>query len=169
MVLRLFRMDDIVEQEACNHAARTCRTAGVGGSSDPRTESHAPTRLARLVGTDGERMELPNAVFRLLKDIARNMQLGRAIVLIPENQQLTTQRAADLLGVSRPHLIKLLEVGELPYHKAGSHRRIYLKDLAAYQKRRDAERKAALDSIAKEAFESGLYDRTGIPEGGEDE
>lgn len=122
-----------------------------------------------LVGADGERLELPNAVYRLLKDIARNMQLGRAIVLIPENQQLTTQRAADLLGVSRPHLIKLLEAGELPYHKAGSHRRIYLKDLIAYQKRRDAERKAALDRIAREAFESGLYDRTGIPEGGQDE
>src|ERR1019366_7559519 len=92
-----------------------------------------------------------------------------AIVPIPEHQQLTTQRAADLLGVSRPHLIKLLEAGELPHHKAGSHRRIYLKDLAAYRKRRDVERKAALDRIAKEAFESGLYDRTGIPEGGEDE
>ena len=122
-----------------------------------------------LVGADGERMELPGAVFRLLKDIARNMQLGRAIILIPENQQLTTQRAADLLGVSRPHFIKLLDSGELPYHKAGSHRRIYLKDLVAYQKRRDVERKAALDRIAKEAFESGLYERTGIPEAGEDE
>jgi excisionase family DNA binding protein len=122
-----------------------------------------------LIGADGERLELPNAVYRLLKNIARNMQLGRAIVLIPENQQLTTQRAADLLGVSRPHLIKLLEAGDLPYHKAGSHRRIYLKDLIAYQKRRDVERKEALDRIAREAFESGLYDRTGIPEGGEDE
>src|ERR1017187_7043164 len=61
-----------------------------------------------LVSTGGEKVELPDAVFRLLKDIVRNMQLGRAIVLIPENQQLTTQRAADLLGVSRPHLIKLL-------------------------------------------------------------
>jgi len=122
-----------------------------------------------LVGADGERLELPGAVFRLLKDIVRNMQLGRAIVLIPENQQLTTQRAADLLGVSRPHLIRLLEAGEMPYHKAGSHRRIYLKELLAYRKRRDMERKAALNRIAKEAFESGLYDRTGIPEGGEDE
>ena len=122
-----------------------------------------------LLAADGERLDLPDAVFRLLKDIVRNMQLGRAIVLIPENQQLTSQRAADLLGVSRPHLIKLLEAGELPYHKVGSHRRIYLKDLLAYQKRRDVERKAALDRIAKEAFESGLYDRTGIPEGGEDE
>lgn len=122
-----------------------------------------------LVGADGERLELPDSVFRLLKDITRNMQSGRAVVLIPENQQLTTQRAADLLGVSRPHLIKLLEAGDLPYYKAGSHRRIYLKDLIAYRKRRDVERKAALDRIAKEAFESGLYDRTGIPEGGEDE
>jgi excisionase family DNA binding protein len=123
----------------------------------------------KLVSAEGERVELPDAVFRLLKDIVRNMQLGRAIVLIPENQQLTTQRAADLLGVSRPHLIKLLEAGELPYHKAGSHRRIYLRDFVAYQKRRDAERKSALDRIAKEAYQAGLYDRTGIPDGGEDE
>ena len=122
-----------------------------------------------LVGADGKRLELPGALLRLLKDIARYMQSGRAIVLIPENQQLTTQRAADLLGVSRPHLIKLLEAGELPYHKTGSHRRIYLQDLTAYRKRRDMERKAALDRIAKEAFESGLYDRNGMPEGGEDE
>ena len=122
-----------------------------------------------LVGADGEKLELPDAVFRLLKDIVRNMQLGRAIILIPENQQLTTQRAADLLGVSRPHFIKLLESGELPYHKAGSHRRIYLRDLVAYQKRRDAERKQELDRIAKEAYQAGLYDRTGIPDGGEDE
>jgi len=122
-----------------------------------------------LVGAGGEKLELPDAVFRLLKDIVRNMKLGRAVVLIPENQQLTTQRAADLLGVSRPHLIKLLEAGELPYHRAGSHRRIYLRDMVAYQKRRNAERKIALDRIAKEAYEAGLYDRTGIPEGGEDE
>src|SRR5579872_7043329 len=122
-----------------------------------------------LLGADGERLELPDAVYRLLKEIVRNMQLGRAIVLVPENQQLTTQRAADLLGVSRPHLIKLLESGELPYHKAGSHRRIYLRDLVAYKTRRDAERKEALNRIAKEAYDAGLYDRTGIPDGGEDE
>lgn len=77
-----------------------------------------------LVVADGERLDMPVAVFRLLKDIVRNMQLGRAVVLVPENQQLTTQRAADMLGVSRPHLIKLLEAGDLAHHKAGSHRRI---------------------------------------------
>jgi len=122
-----------------------------------------------LVGAGGEKLELPDTVFRLLKDIVRNMQLGRAGMLIPENRQLTTQRAAGLLGVSRPHLIKLLEAAELPYHKVGSHRRIDLRDVVAYRKRRDAERKQALDRIAKEAYEAGLYDRTGMPEGGEDE
>lgn len=122
-----------------------------------------------LIGADGERLTLPTAIFGLLKDIVRNMNQGRAIVLIPENQQLTTQRAADLLGVSRPHLIKLIEAGELPFQKAGTHRRIFLRDLVAYQKRRDAARKAALNQIAKAAFESGLYERTGIPEGGQDE
>lgn len=124
---------------------------------------------AALIGVDGERVQLPDPVYRLLKEIVRNMQLGRAIALVPENQQLTTQRAANLLGVSRPFLIKLLEAGELPCHKAGSHRRIYLKDLRDYQRRRDVERKAALNRIAKEAFDSGLYDRTGIPEGGHDD
>lgn len=122
-----------------------------------------------LVGENGKSVRLPDTVYRLLKEILRNMQLGRAIALVPENQQLTTQRAANLLGVSRPFLIKLLEAGELPYHKAGSHRRIYLKDLRGYQRRRDVERKAALDQIAQEAFELGLYDRTAIPVDGEDE
>lgn len=122
-----------------------------------------------LVGADGERVQLPDSVFRLLKDITRHMQLGRAVVLIPENQQLTTQRPADLFGVSRHHLIKLLEEGDLPCHKAGSHRRICLRDLLAYQKRRTAEHRAALDRIAQEASESGPYDCTGNPEGGEDE
>jgi len=97
-------------------------------------------------------------------------QVEYAIIgLFEATPSLAGWRDRRLLGVSRPHLIKLLEAGELHYHKAGSHRRIYLKDMAAYQKRRDTERKAALDRIAKEAFESGLYDRTGIPEGGEDE
>jgi excisionase family DNA binding protein len=127
------------------------------------------TGTPSLVAPGGERLELPDAVFRLLKDIVRYLRFGRAVTLIPEDQQLSTQRAADLLGVSRPHLVKLLESGGLPYHKTGSHRRIYLKDLLAYQARRDEERKAALNQIAKEAFDSGLYDRTAIPDGGQDE
>lgn len=92
-----------------------------------------------------------------------------AVMLVPEKQHLTTQRAADMLGVSRPHLIKLLHDGDLPYHTVGSHRRVYLNDVLTYVRRRDAERHEALNALAKEAFAAGLYEDTGIPEGGSDE
>ena len=122
-----------------------------------------------LVSSDGKRMELPEPIFLLLKSIARNMQLGQSMVMLPDHQPLSSQEAADLLGVSRPHVVKLMESGQLPYHKAGTHRRIYLKDLAAYQAQRDEQRHAALNSIAKEAFDVGLYERSAMPEGGQDE
>jgi excisionase family DNA binding protein len=106
---------------------------------------------------------------RVLKEALRNIALGQAVAGVSPNRQLTTQRAADLLGVSRPHLVKLLELGQLPYHKTGSHRRIYLNDLLAYQKRRDAGRRRSLSRLAREAFDAGLYERTGIPDGGQDQ
>ncbi|MCW5965684.1 MAG: excisionase family DNA-binding protein [Bryobacterales bacterium] len=71
---------------------------------------------------------------RLLKEVARNAIAGRAVALVPEKHERTTQGAANLLGVSRPYLTKLLEAGELPYHKAGNHRRICRKDLREYQR-----------------------------------
>lgn len=123
-----------------------------------------------LLSADGkERIELPETVYGLLKDIVRDMHRGRAIRVVPEKQYLTTQRAADLLGVSRPHFIGLLKDGVLPYHTVGSHRRVYLTDVLAYARRRDAERHEALNALAREAFDAGLYDNTGIPEDGSDE
>lgn len=108
-----------------------------------------------LLGPAGERLELPESVYHILKHVVRNMRAGRAITLLPERQQLTTQSAANFLGFSRPHLIKLLESGVLPFDKVGQHRRILLKDLLAFQKKRDAERRAALDKLAKEEFDAG--------------
>lgn len=122
-----------------------------------------------LLGPGGERLELPESVYHILKDVVRNMRAGRAIMVVPEKQQLTTQSAANFLGFSRPHLIKLLESGVLPFEKVGQHRRILLKDLLAFQKKRDAERRAALDRLAKEEFDAGTYIGTGIPERGSDE
>src|ERR1035438_3804623 len=87
----------------------------------------------KLVGSKGRRAELPFAVVGLLDEILKNMQAGKAVSIVPEHQQLTTQRAANLLGVSRPFLVRLLEEGHLPFHMVGSHRRVYLKDLLAYQ------------------------------------
>ena len=124
---------------------------------------------ATLVGDDGTRLRLPTPAMRVLKEALRSIALGQSVALVPQNRQLTTQRAADMLGVSRPYLVKLLESGQLPYHKTGSHRRVYLNDLLAYQKRRDAARRRSLGRLAREAFAAGLYDRTGIPDGGQDE
>jgi excisionase family DNA binding protein len=123
-----------------------------------------------LIGpNETERLNLPHSIYGLLKDIVRNMQRGKSILVIPEDEELTTQTAANMLGVSRPHVVKLLESGKIPFHKTGSHRRLLLKDVLAYSKQRDAERKTILNKLAKEAFDSGLYDDATIPEGGEDE
>src|SRR5580704_10955413 len=88
-----------------------------------------------LVGPQGERIELPESVYHILKDVVRNMAAGRAIMLVPQQQQLTTQAAANMMGFSRPHLIKLLESGVIPFQNVGHHRRIMLKDVLTFQKK----------------------------------
>jgi len=137
-------------------------------------ELHGVSQLLRrgsptLVGPQGERATLPAPLYSLLKDVVRSLEKGRSLVLMPEEQQLTTQRAAELLGISRPYLIQLLNAGEMPYHLVGKHRRIALHDVLAYAKRRAENRRAALDKMARDAFQAGLYDNVAIPEGGSDE
>lgn len=123
----------------------------------------------KLTGPMGENLSIPEPLYQLLKDAVTNLAQGRSLVLIPEEQQLTTQEAGELLGVSRPYLIRLLDAGEIPYSLVGRHRRIQMSDLVEYAKRRVA-RRAALDKMARDAYDAGLYDRTiGIPEGGRDE
>jgi excisionase family DNA binding protein len=122
----------------------------------------------KLVGAKGRRAALPGAVVGLLDEILKNMQAGKTVSIVPEHQQLTTQRAANLLGVSRPFLVRLLEEGKLPFHMVGSHRRVYLKDLLAYQKRRDEERHDAINRMARMELEAGTYDKVVLPEGAEE-
>ncbi|HTW66504.1 MAG TPA: helix-turn-helix domain-containing protein, partial [Bryobacteraceae bacterium] len=119
---------------------------------------------ARLIGRGGEpAIELPDAIYELLLRILDGMQQGKAISIVPVMQDLTTQQAAALLGVSRPFFVKLLESGALPFHLTGTHRRVYLKDLLAYKEHRDRERREALDQMAKEAEDLGLYDKVLLP------
>ncbi len=110
-----------------------------------------------LVDERGERTELPKPVYELLVKVASALQEGKVITLVPETQELTTQAAANLLGVSRPHVVKLIEDGQLPCHKVGAHRRIRMKDLLAFQRLRDQSRREALDEMARRAQEAGLY------------
>jgi excisionase family DNA binding protein len=123
----------------------------------------------KFVGPAGEHASMPEPLYELLKDIVRNLEKGRSLVLLPEDQQLTTQRAAELLGMSRPYLIQLLNAGEMPYDLVGKHRRIALRDVLDYAKRRAGARRSALDKMARDAFEAGLYENATIPEGGSDE
>jgi excisionase family DNA binding protein len=97
------------------------------------------------------------------------MALGQAVTLLPDRQVLTTQRAADILGVSRPFFVKLLESGVMAHHRVGNQRRVYLHDVLEYAQKRDEQRRVALDRLARDAYEAGLYERNVIPEGGSDE
>lgn len=121
-----------------------------------------------VVGAKGRKVPLPRAVAGLLDEILKNMQAGKAVSIVPEHQELTTQRAANMLGVSRPFLVRLLEEDELPYHMAGSHRRIYLKDVLAYKAKRDTERHASIVRMARLEKKAGTYDKVVLPNGAED-
>jgi excisionase family DNA binding protein len=104
----------------------------------------------------GEPLEIPSAALRLLGDVLTEMARGNAVTLTAIHAELTTQEAADLLQVSRPYLIKLLNEGTLPHRKVGRHRRIRLDDVMAYKRRTDAARAAVLDELVAQAQELGM-------------
>ena len=125
----------------------------------PRLVEFAEThRRPCLRSADGQEVRLPQAVFDVLLHVAREMSQGRAIVLMPEDEDFTTQAAADFLGMSRQYLVRLLDEKKLPSHKVGTHRRVRLKDLRAYAAFRNKDRRAILDGLFDEAKAAGLYD-----------
>ena len=79
---------------------------------------------------------------------------------MPEDAPLTTQAAANLLGMSRPYLLRLLDAGKLPFHRVGTHGRVLLRDLRAYQAQRDGEPRRRLNALTKAVDEAGVYDRS---------
>jgi excisionase family DNA binding protein len=92
---------------------------------------------AALIGPDGARIELPSSVHDVLVQIVEKMQEGKAVALLPLTEELSTQAAADLLGVSRQFFVRECEAHKLPFHYTGTHRRVLLKDLLDYKKRRE--------------------------------
>lgn len=110
-------------------------------------------KLTINIEETNEQVELPAAAVRMLVDLLSAMAEGNAVTLIPIHAELTTQQAADLLGVSRPFLIKQLEEKVIPYRRVGTHRRVLFSDLMKYKNEIDQKRKESLDELAKQAQE----------------
>lgn len=115
-----------------------------------------PTARLRVIDGDNEPIEVPVTALRMLVDILANMAEGNAINLVPIHAELTTQEAADFLGVSRPHLVGLVDRGLIPHHKVGTHRRIYFRDVLEYRQQRMGQSRAALDALTDQAQKLGL-------------
>jgi len=131
----------------------------VPSTDDSRVAKRSSETLSRYVshnlsvrvGTTNDEIELPEGAVRLLVDILSNMAEGNAVTLIPVHAELTTKQAADILGVSRPFLIRLLEDGVIPFRKVGTHRRVFFEDVQAYRKQVTEERESALQQLVEEA------------------
>lgn len=122
-----------------------------------------PQPQPALVGPSGERLEVPAPVFDALLQVATAMAHGQGVTVIPQNALLTTQEAAELLGISRPTLVRLLEDREIAYERRGRHRRVLLADLLSYQERMHRERRDSLDRLAREGQKAGIYEATARP------
>lgn len=118
---------------------------------------------ATLVGPDGKERSIPAEIFEVLEQVANALALGDGVTVMPYATRLTTQEAADFLGISRPTLVKLLESGVIPFELVGRHRRVTLRDIVDYQERARADRRSALADLAR-ASASDSQIGTGVPE-----
>lgn len=113
-------------------------------------------RSLRLIRGDVE-AELPRSLREVLTRVAEALASGRGVVVVPVDRELTTREAADLLGVSRPTLITLLDAGEIGYSRPNSSRRIPLDEVLAYKERRSHKRRELLAEMTADAVEMGMY------------
>jgi excisionase family DNA binding protein len=117
----------------------------------------ASVRIQLLDGANGgETLAVPASAVRLFMHLLTEMSQGNAVTLIPTHAELTTQQAADLLHVSRPYVVKLLEEGKIPCRSVGKYRRVRFDDLMAYKRQDDDARAKVLDELAAEAQELGM-------------
>ncbi|HEY6350307.1 MAG TPA: excisionase family DNA-binding protein [Candidatus Angelobacter sp.] len=114
---------------------------------------------AKLVGPDGRTEYLPNNIYSFLLRLLADLRAGNSVTILQSKHELTTVEAAKILGVSRQYFVQLLEKGEIPFHKAGTHRRTYVRDVLAYKAKRDNARRTTLDNLAKQEFAKGDYSK----------
>lgn len=149
-----------------NMALASTKNPSLPTEEEARLAAESSRKLAAIIGGgataqlrlyDGdEEITVPFFAIRMLADILAQIAQGNAVTLIPIEHALTTQQAADLLNVSRPYLVKLLETGRIAFTKVGRHRRIKYQDLLAYMERIDEESRQALDELSREAQELGM-------------
>lgn len=121
-----------------------------------RVQTADPLQLRMLDDPTGGTVKLPATAVRMLIHILEEMARGNAVTLIPVHAELTTQEAADMLNISRPSLIQLLDEGKIEYRRVGTHRRVRFEALMAYKRRVDGERRAVLAELAAYDQELGL-------------
>ena len=139
--------------------APTDEDARLARESSRQLSPYANKNLRLRIPANGRReetIELPASAVRLLMSILSEMAAGNAVTLIPIHAELTTQQAADLLNVSRPFLVGLLEEGKIKHRKVGTHRRILFKDLMEYKRAVEADQEKALAELAEQAQELGM-------------
>ena len=112
---------------------------------------------AKLIGPDGKAEIFPNNLYSFLLRLLADLRAGNAVTILQSSHELTTIEASKLLGMSRQFLVQLLENGEIPFHKVGTHRRLYVRDVMTYKARRDTSRRKTLDDLAKREFARGDY------------
>ncbi len=146
----------------------TMRTElGVPGARDAALAERAARKLAalpdgtgpvpvRFGATAAEPVDLPTPAVRLLREILDQMAHGHGVALTPLHAELTTRQAADLLQVSRTHLVQLLDAGRIPCRKVGAHRRVRAADVVAYRRETESRRRSALDELTARDQELGL-------------
>ena len=113
---------------------------------------------AKLVGPDGKSQALPDSLYEFLKQLIVDLVEGKSVSIMQKDAQLTTVEAANILGVSRQFLVKMLKEGKIPHHEVGTHRRIYMRDLLGYKAERDHQRKEILNDLVRAEVEAGQYE-----------
>jgi excisionase family DNA binding protein len=127
----------------------------IAGKAARAFARHLEATLDVRLAQEDEIITLPKEVVKMMVDLLSTMAEGQAVTLIPFHAELTTQQAADFLGVSRPFIIKQLEEGNIPYHMVGSHRRVRFADIREYQVLQQRASTRALDELASLGQEIG--------------
>lgn len=148
---------DIVLEKTTKEDQRVAQSSlsQLGKTSKKINRNHSGSVKIKIDDSQGY-LNIPKKALSLLFEVLCNMAEGKSITLIPSDTEVSTQQAADMLKMSRPHLVKLLELGEIQFSKVGTHRRIALKNLVVYQSKLKRNRKGKLNFLAKQAQQLNL-------------